>query len=109
MVVMMMVRFHQHDRCPRTGVFKSDLIVVVFLIEYPRLFPNTFRIPLYSKSLTLPSKYFRLAARQRTNFERSKHSSTLKAASVPSLDTNTIRPESDYGFRNQCPGRPYIG
>ena len=56
----MMVRFHQHGRCLRMGIFKSDLTVVVFLIEYTRLFPNIFRIPLYSKSIILLSQFISL-------------------------------------------------
>ena len=64
MVVMMMVRFHQHDRCLRMGVFKSDLTVVVFLIEYTRLFPNIFSIPLYGKFIILLSQFNSLNDRE---------------------------------------------
>ena len=60
MVVMMMVRFHQHGRRLRMGVLETDLILVVFVIEYSRLFPNMFRIPLYSKSIILLSQFISL-------------------------------------------------
>ena len=49
MVVMMTVRFHRHGRCLRMGVPKVDLNVVLIVMEYPRLFPNIYKIQLHRK------------------------------------------------------------